>query len=219
MEAEIEEKSNRLETIVAILIAIVAMLGAVVAWRSSVVDDGAGDADYAGLRAAVNAEETRALNYVNAYESYGNYVTYWRNNRQAGLLGEALKDATDTEAAALTDQMKTSNDLADANRTMFENRFLNRDGSYNVQRQMGEMWATAAKEKDLEYESQFLEADKLRLQTNQFLIAMMVLGVSLVFYSLVESMSQRWKYLMIGLGSVFAIAGIVLAVMIQSGKL
>ena len=84
---------------------------------------------------------------------------------------------------------------------------------------MGEMWANAAKEKDLEYESQFAEADTLRLKTNQFLIAMMVLGVALVFYSLVESMSERWKYLMIGLGSVFAIAGIVLAVMIQLGKL
>jgi hypothetical protein len=219
MDFEIEEKSSRLETIVAILIAIVAMLGAVVAWRSSVVDDGAGDADYAGLRAAVNAEETRALNYVNAYESYGNYVTYWRNNRQAALLGEALTTATDTDAVTLTEQMKVSNNLADANRTMFETRFLNRDGTYNVQRQMGEMWANAAKEKDLEYESQFVEADKLRLETNQFLIAMMVLGLSLVFFSLVESMSERWKYLMIGLGSVFAIAGIVLAVMIQLGKL
>ena len=219
MEAIIEEKSNRLETIVAILIAIVAMLGAVVAWRSSVVDDGAGDADYAGLRAAVNAEETRALNFVNAYESYGNYVTYWRNNRQAALLGEEIKGASEAEADILTAQMKTSNDLADANRTMFENRFLNRDGSYNVQRQMGEMWANAAKEKDLEYESQFAEADSLRLKTNQFLIAMMILGVALVFYSLVESMSDRWKYLMIGLGSVSAIAGIVLAVMIQLGKI
>ena len=68
MEVNTEEKSSRLETMVAILIAIVAMLGAVVAWRSSVVDDGAGDADYAGLRAAVNAEETRALNFVNAYK-------------------------------------------------------------------------------------------------------------------------------------------------------
>ena len=129
MEAKIEEKSSRLETIVAILIAIVAMLGAVVAWRSSVVDDGAGDADYAGLRAAVNAEETRALNFVNAYESYGNYVTYWRNNRQAALLGEELTTVHPKQTAAiLTAQMKISNDLADANRTMFETRFLNRDG-------------------------------------------------------------------------------------------
>ncbi|MEI8132508.1 MAG: hypothetical protein WCG34_08745 [Leptolinea sp.] len=216
---ETEEKGSRFETVIAILIAIVAVLGAVVAWRSSVMDDGAGDADYAGLRAAVNAEETRAINYVNAYESYGNYVSYWRNNRQAKLLSEEILAADKENSDSLIGQMKISNDLADANRNMFETRFLNRDGSYNVQRQMGEMWADAAKEKDLEYESQFTDAEKLRLKTNQFLLAMMILGLSLVFYSLVESMSGRWKYFLVGLGSVFAIAGIVFAVMIELGKL
>ena len=54
------ERSQRLETVVAILIAVVTVIGAVVAWRSSVADDGAGDADFAGLRASVRSEETRA---------------------------------------------------------------------------------------------------------------------------------------------------------------
>lgn len=218
MEAFSEEKESRFNTLVAILIAIVAVLGAVVAWRSSITDDGAGDADYAGLRAAVNAEETRVLNFVNAYESYGNYVAYWRNNRQAALINEELAGAGTDEGETLTTQMKVYTDLADANRTMFETRFLNRDGSYNVQRQMGEMWADAAKERDLEYEAQFKEADALRLKTNRFLISMMILGVALVFYSLIESMSNRWKTIMVGLGSVFAIAGVAMALIIEFGK-
>jgi hypothetical protein len=218
MEAFSEEKESRFNTLVAILIAIVAVLGAVVAWRSSITDDGAGDADYAGLRAAVNAEETRALNFVNAYESYGNYVAYWRNNRQAALINEELAGAGADEGDTLTAQMKVYTDLADANRTMFETRFLNRDGSYNVQRQMGEMWADAAKERDLEYETQFKEADALRLKTNRFLISMMILGVALVFYSLIESMSDRWKTIMVVLGSVFAIVGVAMALFIEFGK-
>src|SRR6476620_9476893 len=74
------ERSQRLETVVAILIAVVTVIGALVAWRSSVADDGAGDADFAGLRASVRAEETRALNSVDAYENYGAYMNYRRYN-------------------------------------------------------------------------------------------------------------------------------------------
>ena len=155
-----EEGSSRLDDLVAILIAVVVVIGAVVAWRASVIDDGAGDADYAGLRSAIYAEKTRALNYVNAYESYGNYVAYWRNNRLAQLLEGELETADEETALALSEQLSTANDLADANRTMFETRYLNRDGSYSVQRQLGEMWADASRKNDLAYEGQFQEADQ-----------------------------------------------------------
>ena len=42
-----------MDDLVAILIAVVVVIGAVVAWRASMIDDGAGDADYAGLRSAI----------------------------------------------------------------------------------------------------------------------------------------------------------------------
>src|SRR5258705_4820358 len=74
------ERSQRLETVVAILIAVVTVIGALVAWRSSVADDGAGDADFAGLRASVRAGGTRALNHVHAYENYGSYTNHRRSN-------------------------------------------------------------------------------------------------------------------------------------------
>src|SRR5688572_27036761 len=73
-----EEKESPFNTVVAVLIALVTVVGAVVAWRASVAADGAGDADFAGLQASLNAEQTRALNFVDAYEHYGAYVTYQR---------------------------------------------------------------------------------------------------------------------------------------------
>jgi len=219
MEDKTEEKTSPVDTIVAILIAVVVTVGAIVAWRASLADDAAGDADYGGLRAAVNAEETRAINYVNAYESYGIYVNYWRNSRLAQLLETDLETATDEDAVLLYDQVSVANDLADANRTLLETRFLNRDGSYSVQRQMGEMWADAAKEKDLEYEAQFKEADALRDKTKKLLIAFMVLTIAPVFFSLVESVSGRVKYLMVALGALFMVIGTVAAVLIDLGKM
>ncbi|HZY40479.1 MAG TPA: hypothetical protein VFF59_00605, partial [Anaerolineae bacterium] len=79
------DSNDRFTTLVAIMIALVALIGAVVAWRASVAEDASGDADYAGLRAAINVEETRALNASTAYAQYGAYVTYQRNSALGDL--------------------------------------------------------------------------------------------------------------------------------------
>jgi len=214
---ESESKYQIMETVVAILIAVVVAIGALVSWRASVIDDGAGDADYAGLRATVYSVRAQALNSVNAYESYGNYVNYLRNNRLGELLAEDLETAPEEQIETITEQMKIANDLADANRDMFDTRYLNRDGSYSVQRQLGVLWADAAKENDMDYESQFAEANKGRASTRTMLISVMILSIATIFYALVESVEGRVKIVMITLGSLVALAGIAVAALVQFG--
>jgi len=214
---ESESKYQIMETVVAILIAVVVAIGALVSWRASVIDDGAGDADYAGLRATVYSVRAQALNSVNAYESYGNYVNYLRNNRLGELLAEDLETAPEEQIETITEQMKIANDLADANRDMFDTKYLNRDGSYSVQRQIGVLWADSAKENDMDYESQFAEADKGRASTRTMLISVMILSIATIFYALVESVEGRVKIVMITLGSLVALAGIAVAALVQFG--
>ncbi len=218
MTTEPEEKENRLETIVAILIAVVTVIGAVIAWRASVAADGAGDADFAGLQASLNAEETRALNFVNAYEHYGAYVAYNRNLKLGNAIADDLAKDTnldEREAFVLDRQRAEAYDLAKANQDLFPNRFLNRDGSYSVQREIGEAWADAAKEKKLEPEADYAEADKLRLKTNLLLATLSLLGVGLVFFTLVETSGERWQMVLIGLGVLFSIAGTAAAIFFE----
>jgi len=212
-----EKETPILDTVVAILIAVVVMIGAVVTWRASVAEDASGDADYAGLRAAVNAGETRALNYINAYESYGGYVNYWRNMRLAELLEEDWEETSADELPLLEEQLTIANDLRDANDDMFPIRFMNRDGSYSVQRQMGEMWVDAAKQKELSYESHFVEADELRSKTQKLLTTLMVLAIAPILYSLVESVSGRAKLVLTIAGSVVAVIGAIAAIVIELG--
>jgi hypothetical protein len=214
---ENESENPILETTTAILIAVIVVIGALASWRASVIDDAAGDADYAGLRAAVFSVRAQAVNNLNAYESYGNYVSYERNSKLAGLLQEDLKDAPEDQQALLTEQLKVANDLADADRSLFETKYLNRDGSYSVQRQLGVMQADAARENDLDYESQFADADKGRARTRNMLFSVMILSIATVFYALVESVEGRTRLIMVGLGSLVAIAGIVMAAMIWFG--
>ncbi len=224
MEAEqVEEKSSVLETVVAILIAVATVIGAVVAWRASVILDASGDADYGGLRASVNVEETRALNYVNAYEHYGSFVAYSRYNELGNAIGDILeKDSanlSEEQVFMLQRQQAEAYDLAQANRRLFPHRFMNRDGSYSVQREMGELWADASKEKDLNPDPQYAEADALRQKSNKVLLTLMILAASLVFFTLVEPMpDQRIKYGVLALGVICMLGGTVAAILFELAR-
>jgi hypothetical protein len=206
---------DRFTTLVAVMIALAALIGAVVAWRASVAEDASGDADYAGLRAAINVEETRALNASTAYTQYGAYVTYQRNSALGDLLAEDMAQATENEAVILNSQRADAHDVATASERLFQQRFLNRDGSYSVQRQLGEMWADASKERDLNPEPQFVEADRLRVKSNSLLAAVGVLALALVFYTLIESVAGRAQWMLFALGTLLAIGGAVAAVVLE----
>ncbi len=207
--------NDRFPTLVAIMIALVALIGAVVAWRASVAEDASGDADYAGLRAAINVEETRALNAATAYAQYGAYVTYLRNSTLGDLLAEDMAQATEDEALVLNSQRAEAHDMAIASERLFQQRFLNRDGSYSVERQLGEMWADASKERDLNPEPQFVEADQLRTKSNSLLIAVGVLALGLVFYTLIESVEGRAQWVLFAVGTLLAVAGTMAAIMLE----
>jgi hypothetical protein len=208
-------RDDRFTTLIAIMIALVALSGAVVAWRASVAEDASGDADYAGLRAAINVEETRALDASTAYAQYGAYVTYQRNNALGDLIAEDMDKATEDEAIVLNSQRADAHDVATASERLFHQRFLNRDGSYSVQRQLGEMWADASKERDLKPEPQFVEADRLRAKSGSLLAAVGVLALALVFYTLIESVAGRAQWMLFALGTLLAIGGTVTAVVLE----
>lgn len=217
METESPEKSSRLETVVAVLIAVATVIGATVAWRASVASDSAGDADFAGLKASVNAEETRALNFVNAYEHYGAYTSYSRYSRLGDAISQDLESgaATEEEAYLLDRQRAESYDLAKANQDLFPNRFLARDGNYRVDREMGESWADASREKDLSPDPHYAEADKLRAKTNLLLATLTVVAMSLVFYTLVEAAGERFHTVMVALGTLFLVGGTIAAIVVE----
>jgi len=55
----------------------------------------------------------------------------------------------------------------------------------------------------------------LREKTYQLLVAVTVLAVALVFYTLVETVGKRLQYLFIGAGVLCMAVGTVMAIMIE----
>jgi hypothetical protein len=142
-----ESTYDRFQTINAILLALVTLLGAFVVWRSSVASGAAGDENVAGILATLNVEQTRAINTVILYENYRGYTQYARYLELGNNLYDALADAPDDEAADIERGMTEAWDIAET--FDFPRANLNRDGTYNMERDLGEAWADAERTRDL----------------------------------------------------------------------
>lgn len=198
----------------ALLIAFVSVAGAVVAWRASLASGSSSDADLAGLRASINLTETRAIGAVNAYSSYGTYVRYYQNRQLVSAIQSNFNEGED-DARLIAE----SQDALVLAQSAFPNQYLNRDGTYNIQRQLGEALADAARKKDINPDPHYVEADVFRSQADKLLIALTALVISLVFYTLIEVVSDRLRYVLVTAGSVLAIASLVGAFLIETGRL
>ncbi len=222
--SESGKENNRLSTFVALLIAAVSVGGAVVTWRASVSADAAGDADVAGVRATINLTETNALASVKGYSDYTAFTDYYKYRETSTQLekeiAELPADAPEETSAALNKELADTYDLTTAAGMAFPNEYLNRDGTYSLSRQTGEYVANASRERDLNPQPSFDEADAMREHTNQLLITLSVLVVALVFYTLIEATdSKRIKYLLLVAGTGVFLAGAIGAYLVEMGTL
>lgn len=192
------EKDNRFKSSVAILVAIVTMLGATAACFSSVAVSDAGDADFAGLDSSIRAEKADIINHVNAYEHYRAYTDYVKYNELGYLLFQENSDSG--EAWGLADGLSFS---------FFNTRYLNPDGTYDLERELQEAFAQDAQEQDLNAQPYFEASDAFRNRSSFLSANMIVFAVSFWFLTLAQATEKKIKYVWLIFGIVLAIAGVV----------
>ncbi|MCP4538114.1 MAG: hypothetical protein GY832_13315 [Chloroflexi bacterium] len=211
----LSEEGDNFQTVVAILIAIVTIMGAVLAWRASVAGDGAGDADFAGLNAVLNAEQTLTLNNSEFFKHYRAYTSYAHRDGIQELVGQDPESSTD---ANLHHQQNEAASLARTNQLFFPPRYLNRDGSYAIQREFGEAWAEAGQSIDLFPESHFAEADQLRIKANWLVAIFIPLSLALFLYTLAEGAHperQSLRYGMAAGGTAFLLITVIATIIVE----
>jgi hypothetical protein len=210
---EDDDEGDAFKTWMAIAIAVVTLLGAVIAWRAGEAIGYAQDADLYSLRATLNAEGTLTLNAVELYRHYRAYTAY----RRYSQVGNQLEGASDFVASeVLGRQDADSQDLAGANALFFPRRYLNRDGSYDSARELAENWAQATQTEDLDPEPYLLEGDLYRARTLWLVGALVPLAVALLIYTLAEALHASrtgYRILTSVVGTVLVIAAIAMWVL------
>ncbi|MEM7111262.1 MAG: hypothetical protein AAF614_02430 [Chloroflexota bacterium] len=200
----LNEEGDRFQTLMAIMIAVVTLVGAVLAWRAAVAHINAGDADFAGLSAALNAEETLTLTNNTFHRHYRAYTSFSGND----IFGEKLADVPRADTLRTT-----AHSIAATDRLFFPNRYLNRDGTYAGDRQIGEAWAEASQVRDLEPSPHFAEADQARLKTSWLVGIFIGLALSLLFFTLAEGLHHERQHLRYSMafGGAFSLTAAIIA--------
>ncbi|MCA9793928.1 MAG: hypothetical protein KC910_19095 [Candidatus Eremiobacteraeota bacterium] len=206
---------DSLANLVAVLIAVATILGAVVAWRAALSEDIAGDSDYAGIRCLNWAEEARTIHSVDAYEDYRLFLAYRRND----LLGDLIEEKEPESGTFLDQKREEARQLAEINVSFLDqskaSRYLSRDGSFALDRELGEKWAAARRKRDMNSEVQFSAADRYRKKTEAQLKAGVLLTFSLVLLTLVESFAGPIRYALVAGGALFIVWGSIWALLLE----
>jgi len=210
-----ENGGDRFKTIVAVLIALVTTASAVVAWRTALASDAAGNADFAGLTASLRAEDTRASDTSTMYANYRAYTDYVRHYKLGELIGEQMDATPGANTPEMRRQMNEAYALAINDNDFFPSRYLERDLSYDKQRDLGEAWSEEAMKEDIDPAPHFALSNAMRTKTGWLVVAIIVLTVSLWFYTLAQSMDHPLKYVMAIGGTGFLLIGSVAAYAIE----
>ena len=133
-----------------------------------------GDADWEnalGEQAAQRAAEAQAENFNLAYQHYRAFTRYAVNNGLVRLYDQELAAAQaagdPVTVLELQRQRAAAEQIALDNRAFFPAKYLNPDGTYNIQRELDELWAEQALQKDVYPEPHFAQADVLRDATQR----------------------------------------------------
>jgi hypothetical protein len=121
-------KDDRFKSFVAVLIAIVTILGATVACLATVAGSGASDADFNGVSAAIKAQKAEVVNDITAYEHYRAYTSYVRYDEMGNLIYDETVNSGEKDAQELTNQRMEAWGLADSLRiSFFPTRYVDID--------------------------------------------------------------------------------------------
>src|SRR5690349_1880516 len=140
--------NEKFKTNMAVLVAIVTVLGAMAACLATSAMSDAGDEDFAGLESAIGAQKAEIINQLYAYEHYRAYTQYTRYMELGNLMYDPNADdktslvngAVQREAWGVASGLLSS---------FFQGRYIDPDGRYDVQRELDEAWAEDAQGADL----------------------------------------------------------------------
>lgn len=200
-------QTEKFKTFTATMIAIVTVISALTAWRTAVASQDAGDADFRGLVATVNAQEARVLSTIKTTEHYQAFLSYTRYNELGYKIFDALQ-AQPEDAAELERQKSDSWGIAYGLQSLFfPSRYLRPGGAYDSQREMDELFADEQRARDTHADVHFEEGGQLRGKANLLVGMLIILGVAFWFFTLAQITDHKVKILFAALGCILLAIG------------
>lgn len=189
-------KGNRFEVFTSILIAITTICGALTAWRANTASNTAEDADFAGLSALIQAQEAEIVNNLLVYEHYRAFTSYTRYNALGDQVSEEFADAD-------RERSEHWGVALGLEYTFFPTRYIKPDGSYNVQRELDELWAESNSLADLDSQAHFDQAQTFRDKDYYLTATLIVFAIAFFFFTVAQVVKNvlRFPLALLGVGA------------------
>ncbi|MCX7840537.1 MAG: hypothetical protein N2559_13955 [Anaerolineae bacterium] len=198
-------QADRLHTLIAILIALLAVVGAVISWRVAVTSDQANRADGAGLRAMTDREDITLRAQIILTEHLTAYASYLENDALADAykaLARVNPGQTD-----LADYASVFRYAANQARDAIPQRYLDREERLMRERDLGANIAQEVRNKDVEPLPHFARADAYRQKIRLLLVTIFSLSFAAFLLTIADALHNPLRYLfLLGGATVFILA-------------
>lgn len=208
-ENKSKSKSNRFETVVTVLIAVVSTVIALVASQSAVASGNATEAQHDGVLAKINLERVDGSSRAQIAHNQRAFSIY-RSNRD--LYSLTIDYAAKAEAAGNADQgtqlrLEAAQQLEDSNNAyrFIASNYLVQDAngeytSFDDQNYLNDQQQAASVFEDISFTDNFTEANRLRTQSLTLGVSMLAWFIALMFltWADISKSALRWVWLVAG---------------------
>jgi hypothetical protein len=206
--------STTLKVVIASLIAVTSLLGAVGAWRASEASDGAASAERKGFAELVASRREKAQIRSRLDETIFDYVRANTYREQARLLGRQAAVASREDAARLRAEAQAVTELSRRVRGFVPPDALTADGALALNQKFAREYEVAKGRLGLDASPEFRESDKLSSKSEWLVLTTAVMIAAAFFFTLAQVSRRRARVLYLGVGMVVLVAaGLSLALL------
>ena len=214
-EKDAKGEGDRLEVPIAIAIALITVIGAIVAWRASMVEGNASESSHRGLIETIKGEAAAATDLRYLYQEADYTLQHIVVQAHIGALqsqAEAMRaqgsedDATAMEMQAVWEG-ETAKALEGLSPMTTNQAYQKADGTLDLDQRLKEIRSENQDLASLDPSTAFREADRAHLESQLLVGSIIGLTASVFFLSMAEVIQRRLCYLFIAMGvGVFALA-------------
>jgi hypothetical protein len=219
------ESGRGFRNVVAVLIAVSTLVGALVAWRSSLAADNAAAARGTGTTVLISLTRHQTEVTSNLYQNLDAFASYLWHLALTELIDKDLVVAAEADSqreVLESDRLRQAN-LALAALDLLNLDYLHRtDASaagqtFERERFYETNMAEVASQEDLDYLAHFGDSDGEATIALRLTLSAVLISLSIFFYTGATLAASRLKYLWVAVGAFMAGAGGLVAALIEIG--
>ena len=198
--------STTLKVVIASLIALTSLLGAVGAWRASEASEGAASAERKGFAELVASRREQARVRAGLDATFFDYIRAKAYGEQARILRRQAAGAAREDAVRLNAEARALATLSAKVAAVVDPDALNDDGELALGEKFLLDYQEAGRRADLDPRAEFRESDDLGVKSEWLVLTTAVMIAAAFFFTLAQVSRTRTRLLYLGVGLLVLVA-------------